>query len=162
MKRKGEDTVNITEVRVKLTEGKNRLQAFCSITIDDDFVVRDLKVIEGHKGAFVAMPSRKLTDRCPKCGGKNHLMAQYCNDCGTKLNEKRASRGAGKLKLHADTAHPINSSCRELIQEKVLAAFSEEVENSKKPGYKPPKYEDIEDVDYDDLRDDLESEKSDT
>lgn len=90
------------------------------------------------------------------------MMAQYCNDCGAKLNEKRASRGAGKLKLHADTAHPINSSCRELIQEKVLAAFSEEVENSKKPGYKPPKYEDIEDVDYDDLRDDLESEKSDT
>ncbi len=155
--------MNITEVRVKLTEGKkNRLQAFCSITIDDDFVVRDLKVIEGHKGAFVAMPSRKLTDRCPKCGGKNHLMAQYCNDCGTKLNEKRASRGAGRLKLHADTAHPINSSCRELIQEKVLDAFKEEVEKSKAPGYKPPKYEDIEDVDYDDIDDDLESEKNDT
>ena len=50
--------LNITEVRVKLTEAKkNRLQAFCSITIDNDFVVRDLKVIEGHKGAFVAMPS---------------------------------------------------------------------------------------------------------
>ena len=163
MKRKGEKTVNITEVRVKLTEGrKNRLQAFCSITIDDDFVVRDLKVIEGHKGAFVAMPSRKLTDRCPKCGGKNHLMAQYCNDCGTKLNEKRASRGGGRLKLHADTAHPINSSCRELIQDKVLTAFKEEVEKSKVPGYKPPKYEDIEDVDYDDIGEDLESEKSDT
>ncbi|MBV6519006.1 MAG: stage V sporulation protein G [Candidatus Brocadia sp.] len=155
--------MNITEVRVKLTEGKkNRLQAFCSITIDDDFVVRDLKVIEGHKGTFVAMPSRKLTDRCPNCGGKNHLMAQYCNDCGTKLNEKRASRGAGRLKLHADTAHPINSNCRELIQEKVLTAFREEVDKSKQPGYKPPKYEDIEDVDYDDLIDDLESEKSDT
>ena len=68
--------MNITEVRVKLTEAKkNRLQAFCSITIDNDFVVRDLKVIEGHKGAFIAMPSRKLTDRCPKCGGKNHIMA---------------------------------------------------------------------------------------
>jgi stage V sporulation protein G len=159
--RKGEETVNITEVRVKLTDAKkNRLQAFCSITIDDDFVVRDLKVIEGHKGAFVAMPSRKLTDRCPKCGGKNHLMSQYCNDCGTKLNEKRASRGAGRLKLHADTAHPINSSCRELIQEKVLTAYKEEVENSKKPDYKPAKYEDMDDVDFDDIDDDLESEKT--
>ena len=40
----GGGAVNITEVRVKLTEAKkNRLQAFCSITIDDDFVVRDLK-----------------------------------------------------------------------------------------------------------------------
>lgn len=159
MNRKGDGTVNITEVRVKLTDAKkNRLQAFCSITIDDDFVVRDLKVIEGHKGAFVAMPSRKLTDRCPKCGGKNHLMSQYCNDCGTKLNEKRASRGAGRLKLHADTAHPINSSCRELIQEKVLTAYKEEVENSQKPDYKPAKYEDMDDVDFDDI-DDLESEK---
>ena len=59
--------MNITEVRVKLTEAKkNRLQAFCSITIDNDFVVRDLKIIEGYKGAFVAMPSRKLADKCPK------------------------------------------------------------------------------------------------
>ncbi len=144
--------MNITEVRVKLTEAKkNRLQAFCSITIDDDFVVRDLKVIEGHKGAFVAMPSRKLTERCPKCGGKNHLMAQYCNDCGVKLDEKRASKSAGRLKLHADTAHPINSACREEIQEKVLVAYREEIEKAKKPGYKAPRYEDIEDVDFDDL-----------
>ena len=151
--------MNITEVRVKLTEAKkNRLQAFCSITIDNDFVVRDLKVIEGHKGAFVAMPSRKLTDRCSKCGEKNHLMAKFCNECGTKLDEKRASRGAGRLKLHADTAHPINSSCREVIQEKVLAAYMEEVEKSKKPDYKPPKYEDMEDVDYleEDTNEDLE------
>lgn len=153
--------MNITEVRVKLTEAKkNRLQAFCSITIDNDFVVRDLKVIEGHKGAFVAMPSRKLTDRCPKCGGKNHLMAQYCNDCGTKLDEKRSAKGVGRLKLHADTAHPINSKCREEIQEKVLAAYREEVEKSKKPGYKPPKYEDMEDIDIEDLDEDLEQERS--
>jgi len=155
--------LNITEVRVKLTEAKkNRLQAFCSITIDNDFVVRDLKVIEGHKGAFVAMPSRKLTDRCPKCGGKNHLMAQYCNDCGTKLDEKRASRGTGRLKLHADTAHPINSNCREEIQKKVLAAYKEEVEKSKTPGYKPQKYEDMDDVDYIDevLNEDIDQEKS--
>ncbi|OHB47128.1 MAG: hypothetical protein A2545_02985 [Planctomycetes bacterium RIFOXYD2_FULL_41_16] len=155
--------VNITEVRVKLTEAKkNRLQAFCSITIDNDFVVRDLKVIEGHKGAFVAMPSRKLTDRCPKCGGKNHLMAQHCNDCGTKLDEKRASKGTGRLKLHADTAHPINSNCREEIQNKVLEAYKEEVEKSKTPGYKPQKYEDMDDVDYigEELNEDVDQEKS--
>lgn len=97
------------------------------------------------------MPSRKLTDRCPGCGGKNHLMSQYCNDCGTRLDEKRASKGAGRLKLHADTAHPINSKCREEIQEKVLAAYKEEVERSKLPGYKPPKYEDMDDLDSSDF-----------
>ncbi len=155
--------MNITEVRIKLTEAKkNRLQAFCSITIDNDFVVRDLKVIEGHKGPFVAMPSRKLTDRCPKCGGKNHLMAHFCNDCGTKLNEKRASRGIGRLKLHADTAHPINSDCREEIQDKVIAAYKEELEKSKIPGYKPQKFDDLdelEDVDLIDIDDDMLEDK---
>ena len=155
--------MNITEVRIKLTEAKkNRLQAFCSITIYNDFVVRDLKVIEGHKGPFVAMPSRKLTDRCPKCGGKNHLMAHFCNDCGTKLNEKRASRGIGRLKLHADTAHPINSDCREEIQDKVIAAYKEELEKSKIPGYKPQKFDDLdelEDVDLIDIDDDMLEDK---
>ena len=68
--------MEITEVRIKLMEdnsGSNeRLQAFCSITFDDMFVIRDLKIIEGAKGFFVAMPSRKLTDRCPtdRCIGQ--------------------------------------------------------------------------------------------
>jgi stage V sporulation protein G len=41
------------------------------------------------------------------------------------------------MKLHADIAHPINAECRKNIQEKVTAAFEEEVEKSKQPGYKP-------------------------
>ena len=110
----------ITEVRIKLMEDNNeneRLQAFCSVTFDDAFVVRDLKIIEGTKGSFVAMPSRKLTDRCPQCGCKNHLRARFCNQCGAKLDEDRATRDAdGRAKLHADIAHPINSACREVIQ----------------------------------------------
>ncbi|MCL4110289.1 UNVERIFIED_CONTAM: hypothetical protein GTU68_038645 [Idotea baltica] len=56
--------MDITEVRVKLvSDEESRLQAFCSITFDREFVVRDLKVIDGPKGAFVAMPSRRLTNR---------------------------------------------------------------------------------------------------
>jgi stage V sporulation protein G len=113
-----------------------RLQAFCSVTFDDAFVVRDLKIIEGTKGSFVAMPSRKLTDRCPSCGCKNHLRARYCNQCGGKLDEDRATRDAdGRVKLHADIAHPINSACREVIQTAVIRAFQEEKERSKQPGY---------------------------
>jgi stage V sporulation protein G len=113
-----------------------RLQAFCSVTFDDAFVVRDLKIIEGTKGSFVAMPSRKLTDRCQQCGCKNHLRARYCNQCGGKLNEDRAIRDMdGRAKLHADIAHPINSACREVIQTAVIKAFQEEKERSKLPGY---------------------------
>jgi stage V sporulation protein G len=131
--------VVITEVRIKLMEDGNeneRLQAFCSVTFDNAFVVRDLKIIEGTKGSFVAMPSRKLTDRCPQCGCKNHLRARYCNNCGGKLNEDRAMRDPdGRAKLHADIAHPINSACREVIQTAVLKAYAEERELAKQPGY---------------------------
>ena len=76
--------MEITEVRIKLMEEPGeRLQAFCSITFDDCFVVRDLKIIEGASGPFVAMPSRKLTAHCPHCGCKNHLRAGHCNQCGS-------------------------------------------------------------------------------
>lgn len=127
----------ITEVRIKLMEDNNeRLLAFCSVTFDDAFVVRDLKIIEGSKGCFVAMPSRKLTDRCPSCGYKNHLRSRFCNQCGHKLDEDRATRDAdGRAKLHADIAHPINSACREVIQTAVIKSYQEEKERSKQPGY---------------------------
>jgi len=129
--------VEITEVRIKLMEDNNeRLLAFCSITFDDAFVIRDLKIIEGAKGSFVAMPSRKLTDRCQQCGSKNHLRARYCNQCGHKLDEDRATRDAdGRAKLHADIAHPINSACREVVQTAIIKAYQEEKERAKQPGY---------------------------
>jgi len=129
--------VDITEVRIKLMEDpQERLQAFCSITFNACFVIRDLKIIQGAKGPFVAMPSRKLTDRCPKCHGKNHLRAQHCNQCGAKLDEERATRDSdGRAKLYADIAHPINSDCRELIQRRVLEEFASEQVRSKQPDY---------------------------
>src|SRR5580704_19309714 len=131
-----------------MEDNNERLQAFCSVTFADAFVVRDLKIIEGTKGSFVAMPSRKLTDRCPGCSSKNHLRARYCNQCGTKLDEDRATRDAdGRVKLHADIAHPINSACREVIQSAVLKAFNAEKERSKQPGYVCT-YDDF-DSDYD-------------
>jgi stage V sporulation protein G len=145
--------VEITEVRIKLMEdnsGSNeRLQAFCSITFDDMFVIRDLKIIEGAKGFFVAMPSRKLTDRCHNCGTKNHLRSRFCNQCGCRLDENRALRDAdGRAKLHADIAHPINSMCREKIQAAVLASYAEELERSKMPGY-VSRYDEYEVDDFD-------------
>ena len=131
--------MKITEVRVKLVNNKDdRLKAFCSITMDGEFVIRDIKIIQGVKGYFVAMPSRKMSDHCGKCGAKNHLKAKYCNNCGASLKNNRAKKNIkGKVKLHADIAHPINVECRKRIQEQVLTAFEEEVEKSKQPGYQP-------------------------
>lgn len=131
--------MQITEIRIKLMDDKEsrneRLLAFCSVTFDHMFVVRDLKIIEGLKGHFVAMPSRKLTDRCT-CGSKNHLRARFCNQCGAKLQEDRALRdAAGRAKLHADVAHPINAQAREFIQGTIIRGYHDELERSKLPGY---------------------------
>jgi len=131
--------VNITEVRIKLMPSQadgERLQGFCSITLDHSLVIRDLKIIQGAKGLFVAMPSRKLTDRCGGCHTKNELKANFCSHCGGTLAQDRAVKDAsGRAKLYADIAHPINQRCREWIQETVLVAFNEELERSLQPGY---------------------------
>ena len=55
--------MQITDVRVrKVVAKEGKLKAVVSITIDDEFVVHDIKVIEGEKGLFIAMPSRKAAD----------------------------------------------------------------------------------------------------
>jgi len=131
--------MQITEVRVKLVGRKNeRLKAFCSITFDGDFVIRDVKVIEGTNGLFVAMPSRRITDRCPMCRNKNYLRARFCSECGARLDESRAPRdGHGRLKLHVDIAHPVNASCRQDIEKAIFQAFDQELASSREPGYVP-------------------------
>jgi stage V sporulation protein G len=142
--------VTITEVRIKLCEqNSERLMAFCSVTFDNSFVVRDLKIIEGTRGVFVAMPSRKLMDRCG-CGCKNHLRARFCNGCGLRLDESRAVRDMdGRAKLHADIAHPIHAGARELVQASVIRTYHEERDRAKMPGY-VCRYDEYDAGDYED------------
>lgn len=129
--------MDITEVRIKLMEeSEDRLRAFCSITFDGCFVVRDLKIIEGSQGPFVAMPSRKLTNRCARCGNKNAIRSNFCNNCGTRIRDHRESRDEDvPNKLYADVAHPINQACRDLIQQHVVAEYLLELDRAKAPGY---------------------------
>ncbi len=129
--------MEITEVRIKLMEeSEDRLRAFCSITFDGSFVVRDLKIIEGSQGPFVAMPSRKLTHRCQRCGHKNHLRSNFCNQCGARFRENRDLRDEDSPnKLYADVAHPINQTCRDMIQHRVVEEYFQELERAKLPGY---------------------------
>ena len=54
--------MKITDVRIRKVEKEGKLKAVVAITIDDEFVVHDIKVIEGEKGLFIAMPSRKAAD----------------------------------------------------------------------------------------------------
>lgn len=59
---KGAQSMKITDVRVRKVAKEGKMKAVVSITIDDEFVVHDIKVIEGEKGLFIAMPSRKASD----------------------------------------------------------------------------------------------------
>ena len=85
--------MEITEVRVRKVNSGNRVKAIAQITFDNEFVVHDIKVIEGQNGLFIAMPSRKTPD--------------------------------GEFK---DIAHPINTDTREKIQNSILKAYEEAME----------------------------------
>lgn len=87
--------MDVTEVRVFPVE-EARLRAYVTITFDHCFVIRDLKVINGNSGLFVAMPSKKRKD-------------------GT----------------YRDTAHPLDNRTRQMIEAKVLAEYSKEVQRVK-------------------------------
>jgi stage V sporulation protein G len=84
--------MDVTEVRV-FPVNEEKLKAFATITLDDCFVVRDLKVISGLGGLFVAMPSRRRKD--------------------------------GTFK---DTAHPLNTETRRMIEDKVLQKYRSQTE----------------------------------
>jgi len=153
LQRRGICIMELTEIRINLAgvNAGGRLKAFCSLTFDDTFVVRDVKLIDGHDGIFLAMPSRKLCDHCGRCGEKNHLRARFCNGCGRRLEEKRGNAngnhfGNTRQKLHTDIAHPINASARQSIERQVLTEYHKELERSTQPGYIAPNL----DVDYDD------------
>ena len=125
--------MEITEVRIFLKEAKDKkLKAYAAATFDNTFVVRNIKIIDGNKGLFVAMPSRKLKDVCQGCGYTNAVKAKFCNECGKPLNPARGRApepvGAGgeRQSDHRDIAHPITSEFRDYLQKKVLEAYDTE------------------------------------
>lgn len=85
--------MKITDVRIRKIATEGKMKAIVSVTFDNEFVVHDIKVIEGQNGLFIAMPSRKTPD--------------------------------GEFK---DIAHPINTDTREKIQNSILKAYEEAME----------------------------------
>ena len=126
--------MEITEVKIFLKESEDKkLKAFATMTFDDAFVVRNVKVINGNKGLFVAMPSRKMRQSCPKCGFKNAIRSRFCNQCGAAMElpppppvEGEGGEGSIRQSEHRDIAHPINSEFRDYIQRKVVEAYEKE------------------------------------
>ena len=155
--------MEITEVRVALREtqmrppsppvaapgigepraGEKRLKAYATLTFDRCFVVRNVKVIEGKSGLFVAMPSHKPKVACARCQYKNDLGGRYCAQCGTAIprtferpfgpapSGKPSYEGrvgeAADNPAHRDIAHPITVEFRQYLQDRVLAAYEAEL-----------------------------------
>lgn len=127
--------MKVTEVRVKLAaEDDDKLLGYCSITLNNAFVIKDLKIIQGDNMPFIAMPSRKITDKCHKCGYKNHLRAKFCNECGGKQDPNRAELDdRGRAKLHFDLVHPIRSDVRDYVHQAIIDALAEERDRVRQP-----------------------------
>lgn len=121
--------MEITETRVFLKDSPDKkLKAYVTVTFDNAFVVRNIKVIEGTNGLFIAMPSRKIKQPCPKCGFKNELRSKYCNQCAAGLpavSQLPGQEASAQLE-HKDIAHPITQSFREYLQKRVLEAYEQE------------------------------------
>lgn len=126
--------MEVTEIRVFLKEGQDKkLKAYTTVTFDNSFVVRNIKVIQGASGLFIAMPSRKLRVSCPKCNFKNEVGSKYCNQCAAGLppQESDNNEGSHAKSEHRDIVHPITQQFREYLQTKILEIY--EVEAKKVP-----------------------------
>lgn len=119
--------MEITEVRVSVRDGGNKkLKAYATVTFDDCFVVRNIKVIEGTSGLFVAMPARKMKQFCNKCGKRIDVGGRFCCNCGAALSAPQPDEEKRDVSGHQDIAHPINQQFRDYLQKKILDAYASE------------------------------------
>ena len=100
--------MEVTNVRISLKNTEGTLRAYAAVTFDDEFVVKDIKVIETENGLAMSMPRRKM-----------------------KLKEEvDESDPEVRAKLYKDIAHPINSKTREKIEKAIFAKYEEELKNA--------------------------------
>ncbi len=125
--------MEITEIRVFSKEGPDKkLKAYTTVTFDNAFVVRNIKVIQGSSALFIAMPSRKMKKACPKCNFKNEVGSRFCNNCALALEQAKEKMDA-KLE-HRDIAHPITQQFREYLQNKIIEAYKQQVSSGTRTG----------------------------
>lgn len=125
--------MEITEVKIFLKDSPDKkLKAYATVTFDNAFVVRNIKVIQGANSVFIAMPSRRIKQPCPKCAFKNELRSKFCSQCGAALPlqprvEGQQDAGLSAQSEHKDIAHPITQTFRDYLQKKILDAYDQEI-----------------------------------
>ncbi len=123
--------MEITEVKVRVVpRDTSKLKAFCSVTFDNAFVVKDIRIVQGLKGLIVSMPTKKLSFKCFKCNAKNHLRSKFCCECGRRIHASNMKMDpqSGRPVFHVDIAHPITQQMRQALEEKIIKAYQDEFE----------------------------------
>jgi stage V sporulation protein G len=137
--------MEITGVNVRLIKPVRRSNVLCvaSVTLDNCFVVRNIRLLEGPKGYFIAMPSQALTTKCRRCGRRNPVRSNYCNLCGSRLPEERLpiDQQTGKPRAHQDVAHPIKTELREKIQASIIQEYKKVLEQYQSQSQQRPTQE---------------------
>jgi stage V sporulation protein G len=106
----------ITEVSIKTIENPcDALRAFCTIVLDNEIAIKDIKMCSGKNGLFVAMPNKKVMGRCSRCNTKNALKSNFCNQCGCKLNFQDD--------CYVDIVHPITQDFRNYLNQEINAEY---------------------------------------
>lgn len=130
----------VSEVRIHLPAAGESDKVLCYVTLalDGVLVIHDCKLIRSHTGAAVlAMPSRRRSDRCELCGGKNAVTARFCQHCGERQGPGRewVTRlgGARELQVWVDVCHPITAAFRAELLAAVLAAYETELARAREP-----------------------------
>lgn len=100
--------MEVTNVGISLKNTEGTLRAYATVTFDDEFVVKDIKITETEKGLAMSMPRRKV---------------KLKEDVDENDPEVRA-------RLYKDVAHPINSTAREKIEKAVFAKYEEELKKA--------------------------------
>lgn len=94
--------MEITEVKVFPAKDGGRLKAYATIVFDNSFIIRDLKIIEGNKGLFVSMPSRKRKD------GTFRDIVHPLNSETRRMIEEKVTHEYGRMKDLEDSGAPIS------------------------------------------------------
>ena len=121
----------ITDVRISLNPyEKTKLRAVASMTLDNVFVVKDIKVIDGRKGLFVAMPCTQITKKCRGCKSNNPVSNKFCANCGKEFKNDRRLTLVRRKEDYRDIAHPICKDCRKYIEDTIVSAYKQKNSSS--------------------------------
>jgi stage V sporulation protein G len=107
--------VNITNVEIILPKSTEKLLAYVTITVDDMFVVKDIRIINGKDRLVVAMPDKQRSTPCEHCSYRIRQWDKFCPRCGKPL--------AFRTIEFVDVCHPINNDCRVEIDRVVLEKY---------------------------------------